>query len=108
MRTRTSLPVVTALTLAIVSGAAPASATAAPELSASPATLSIGHTTTLAADDAAAASTPTDEATPEVEPDPEAEAGRFAFVLIPLIAAAIVVVGGIFVITRGRRRPRGD
>lgn len=44
----------------------------------------------------------------QAEPDPEAETGRFAFVLIPLIAAAIVVIGGIFVITRGRRKRRGD
>lgn len=42
------------------------------------------------------------------EPDSEAEAGRFSFVLIPLIAAAVVVIGGIIVITRGRRKRRGD
>lgn len=42
------------------------------------------------------------------QPAPEAEAGRFAFVLIPLVAAAVVVVGAIFVISRGRRRRRGD
>ncbi len=44
----------------------------------------------------------------QAEPDSEAEAGRFAFVLIPLIAAAIIVVGGVIVISRGRRRRRGD
>lgn len=42
------------------------------------------------------------------QPAPEAEAGRFGFVLIPLIAAAVVVVGAIFVLSRGRRRRRGD
>ncbi|MDQ1112759.1 hypothetical protein QE418_002207 [Microbacterium testaceum] len=42
------------------------------------------------------------------EPAPEAEAGRFAFVLIPLLAAAVIVVGAVFVISRGRRRRRGD
>lgn len=54
-------------------------------------------TATSAADDSA-----------QAEPDSEAEAGRFAFVLIPLIAAAIIVVGGIIVISRGRRKRRGD
>lgn len=56
------------------------------------------------------ASTPSasDSDSAQAEPDSEAEAGRFAFVLIPLIAAAIVVVGGIIVISRGRRRRRGD
>lgn len=44
----------------------------------------------------------------QAEPDSEAEAGRLAFVLIPLIGAAVVVVGAIVVISRGRRRRRGD
>lgn len=44
----------------------------------------------------------------EAEPDPEAEGGRLAFVLIPLLAAGVVVVGAIFVISRGRRGRRGD
>lgn len=44
----------------------------------------------------------------QAQPDSEAEAGRLAFVLIPLIGAAVVVVGAIVVISRGRRRRRGD
>lgn len=44
----------------------------------------------------------------QAEPDSEAEAGRLTFVLIPLIGAAVVVVGAIIVISRGRRRRRGD
>ncbi|SDO46788.1 hypothetical protein SAMN04487848_1033 [Microbacterium sp. ru370.1] len=44
----------------------------------------------------------------QAEPDSEAEAGRLAFVLIPLVGAAVVVVGAIVVISRGRRRRRGD
>lgn|GEM_PF-5322256 len=44
----------------------------------------------------------------QAQPDSEAEAGRLAFVLIPLIGAAMVVVGAIVVISRGRRRRRGD
>lgn len=64
-----------------------------------------------------ASSTPTPSTDPseatadesaQAEPDSEAEAGRFTFVLIPLIAAAVVVIGGIVVITRGRRKRRGD
>lgn len=55
-----------------------------------------------------APSTPAADDSAQAEPDSEAEAGRFAFVLIPLIAAAIIVVGGIIVVTRGRRRRRGD
>ncbi len=43
-----------------------------------------------------------------VDPDPEAETGRLAFVLIPLLVAAVVVIGAVFVIARGRRRHRGD
>lgn len=44
----------------------------------------------------------------QAEPDSEAEAGRLTFVLIPLIGAAVIVVGAIVVISRGRRRRRGD
>ncbi|WP_295824865.1 hypothetical protein [uncultured Microbacterium sp.] len=43
-----------------------------------------------------------------VDPDPEAETGRLALVLIPLLVAAVVVIGAVFVIARGRRRRRGD
>lgn len=42
------------------------------------------------------------------EPDAEAETGRLAFVLVPLIAAVIVGVGLIVVISRSRRGRRGD
>jgi hypothetical protein len=52
--------------------------------------------------------TPAGDDSAQSEPDSGAEAGRFAFVLIPLIAAAIIVAGGIVVISRGRRRRRGD
>lgn len=44
----------------------------------------------------------------QAEPDAEAETGRLAFVLIPLIAAVIVGVGLIVVISRSRRGRRGD
>ncbi|MFJ4037402.1 hypothetical protein ACIPVB_04910 [Microbacterium sp. NPDC090007] len=50
----------------------------------------------------------TDRAVAQTAPDAEAEAGRLAFVIIPLIAAAVVVVGAIIVIARGRRGRRGD
>ncbi|MCJ1706404.1 hypothetical protein [Microbacterium sp. VKM Ac-2923] len=67
------------------------------------------------AEPAPAAPTPSTTTTPsagddsaQAAPDPEAETGRLTFVLIPLIAAAVVVAGGIFVITRGRRKRRGD
>ncbi len=42
------------------------------------------------------------------DPDPESEAGRLAFVIVPLLVAAVVVVGAIIVIARGRRGRRGD
>lgn len=45
---------------------------------------------------------------PRMEPAPEAEAGRYAFVLIPLAAAAVIALGAVVVIARGRRRRRGD
>lgn len=44
----------------------------------------------------------------QAEPDAEAETGRLAFVLVPLIAAVIVGVGLIVVISRSRRGRRGD
>ncbi len=44
----------------------------------------------------------------QAEPDSEAEAGRLAFVLVPLLGAAVVVIGAIVVISRGRRGRRGD
>jgi uncharacterized protein (TIGR03437 family) len=63
---------------------------------------------TISSTPASPTATPAAGDSAQAEPDSEAEAGRFAFVLIPLIAAAIIVVGGIIVITRGRRRRRGD
>lgn len=44
----------------------------------------------------------------QAEPDAEAETGRLAFVLVPLIAAVIVGVGLVVVISRSRRGRRGD
>jgi hypothetical protein len=49
-----------------------------------------------------------DDGPAQSDPDPEAEGGRLAFVLVPLLAAAVVVVGAIVVIARGRRGRRGD
>ncbi|WP_295781361.1 hypothetical protein [uncultured Microbacterium sp.] len=49
-----------------------------------------------------------DDGPAQSDPDPEAEAGRLAFVIVPLLAAVVVVVGAIVVIARGRRGRRGD
>jgi len=42
------------------------------------------------------------------EPAAEVDGGRGFLVLFAVLAAAVVVIGGIFVLRRGRRKPRGD
>ncbi|MDF2664199.1 MAG: transcriptional regulator of sugar metabolism [Microbacterium sp.] len=44
----------------------------------------------------------------QAEPDAEAENGRLVFVLVPLIAAVVIGIGAVLVISKSRRGRRGD
>ena len=44
----------------------------------------------------------------QAEPAAEVDAGRGFLVLFAVLAAAVVVIGGVIVLMRGRRKPRGD
>lgn len=96
MRTGKS-PLITSAVLATAIALAPVPAFASPTGSAS-----------VQGDVAVTASSVSAVVAEQAQPDSEAEAGRLAFVLIPLLGAAIVVIGAIVVISRGRRRRRGD
>ncbi|MFJ4159006.1 hypothetical protein [Microbacterium testaceum] len=119
MRLLTALPTAVLLSSVLLTPAAPAVAMATPQITAQVDADSVERTApprvqdvstvrnaNLLSTDAGATSLTADLT--RVEPDPEAEAGRFAFVLIPLLVAAVVVIGAVLVIARGRRRRRGD
>lgn len=44
----------------------------------------------------------------QAEPDAEAENGRLVFVLVPLVAAVVIGIGAVLVISKSRRGRRGD
>jgi hypothetical protein len=108
--TSTALPATAVLTLLLLVPPIPADAAVSSSATHAIGAMAVGSETTSTAADFRSATSSAAHVADAVqeEPAPEAEAGRFAFVLIPLVAAAVVVVGAIVVISRGRRRRRGD
>lgn len=106
---RSPLIATTVAALLVTGGAAPAFAASpvfaepAPVLVVSPMDAATSSSVPLVASSGVVEDGPA-----QTDPDPEAEGGRLAFVLVPLLAAAVVVVGAIVVIARGRRGRRGD